>query len=107
MLLKDEFADRLRNERQRLGMSQSAFGKAGGVQANAQGKYESGERSPSADYLQAIAAIGVDLQFVLTGNRNASALTQDENQLLSLYRAMPNVTRGTVMRIVKALSEEG
>ena len=45
---------RLRQERERLGLSQKVFGEIGGVEANAQGKYESGGRVPKADYLQAI-----------------------------------------------------
>lgn len=58
---------RLKQERKRLGLSQQSFGKIGGVEPNAQGKYESGERSPRADYLQKITAAGVDTQYVLNG----------------------------------------
>ena len=42
--------DRLREERERLRLSQGNFGEIGGVKANAQGKYESGERFPDAEY---------------------------------------------------------
>jgi len=58
---------RLREERQRLKLSQSALGAAGGVETNAQGNYESGARSPKVDYLLAIAEAGVDIYYVLTG----------------------------------------
>ena len=40
---------RLRQERERLGLSQKIFGEIGGVEANAQGKYENGDRAPKAD----------------------------------------------------------
>lgn len=60
---------RLRQERTRLKMSQSALGAVGGVETNAQGNYESGARYPKADYLLRVAGAGVDLDFVLTGNR--------------------------------------
>lgn len=49
---------RLREERERLKLTQRAFGEFGGVEPNAQGKYESGERAPKADYLAAVAAQG-------------------------------------------------
>lgn len=42
---------RLREERERFGMSQTAFGQAGGVQKQAQINYESDLRSPDAIYL--------------------------------------------------------
>ena len=59
---------RLRQERERLGLSQKAFGMIGGVEANAQGKYENGDRAPKADYLSRVAERGVDVLYVLTGS---------------------------------------
>jgi transcriptional regulator with XRE-family HTH domain len=58
---------RLRQERKRLKLTQSALGAIGGVEANAQGHYESGQRLPRADYLFRIAAAGVDITRVVTG----------------------------------------
>ncbi|RMQ94562.1 putative DNA-binding protein [Pseudomonas savastanoi pv. glycinea] len=66
-----EIGRRLRQERKRLGLSQKEMGELGGVAANAQGKYESGERAPRADYLAALAKAGVDVLFVLTSRRSA------------------------------------
>jgi transcriptional regulator with XRE-family HTH domain len=68
-----EMGDRLRQERKRLGWSQNEMGALGGVAANAQGKYESGDRVPRADYLAALANAGVDVLYVLTGRRIARA----------------------------------
>jgi transcriptional regulator with XRE-family HTH domain len=68
-----EMGDRLRQERKRLGWSQNEMGALGGVAANAQGNYESGERVPRADYLAALANAGVDVLYVLTGRRVARA----------------------------------
>lgn len=66
-----DIGKRLRQERKRLGLSQKEMGELGGVAANAQGKYESGERAPRADYLAALAKAGVDVLFVLTSRRSA------------------------------------
>ncbi|MDH0747223.1 helix-turn-helix domain-containing protein [Pseudomonas sp. GD03842] len=60
---------RLREERTRLKLSQSALGAIGGVETNAQGNYENGVRSPKADYLLRILGAGVDINYVLTGVR--------------------------------------
>lgn len=75
-----EISIRLRQERKRLSLSQREMGQLGGVAANAQGKYESGERIPRADYLAALASAGVDVLYVLTG-RHAAVLKADDNSL--------------------------
>ncbi|MCS3468693.1 transcriptional regulator with XRE-family HTH domain [Pseudomonas sp. JUb42] len=82
-----ELGTRLRAERKRLGLSQQALGAMGGVAANAQGKYESGERLPKADYLVALARGGVDVLYVLTERmdqdvRNPEAVITPQDVLL-------------------------
>jgi len=72
-----EMGSRLRQERKRLGYSQREMGLLGGVATNAQGKYESGERVPKADYLAALAHVGVDVLFVLTGKRSSGINVDD------------------------------
>ena len=62
--------ERLREERERLGMSQTQFGDLAQVTKKSQMLYEGDQRSPKADYLTAIASQGVDVQYVLTGNRS-------------------------------------
>lgn len=62
--------DRLRDERERLGLSQEALGAVGGVRKQAQHLYESGARKPDMDYLSAVAVAGVDVLYVLTGQRS-------------------------------------
>ena len=64
---------RLREERDRIGMTQEAFGQAGGVLKRALIRYEKGERMPDAEFLAAIAAAGADVLYVLTGQRMGSA----------------------------------
>lgn len=67
--LPEEFSARLREERKRLGMNQTEFAKAVGVHLNSQSRYEKGERAPDTAYLAAIAQIGVDMRFLLAGER--------------------------------------
>jgi transcriptional regulator with XRE-family HTH domain len=61
--------DRLREERDRLGMNQTDFAALTGVSRRSQSNYEGGERSPDADYLAAIAKAGADVTYILTGVR--------------------------------------
>lgn len=80
----DSFSDRLREERTRMSANQSEFAQIGGVQKNAQIKYEKGERSPDADYLQRLSTHGVDVLYLLTGHRDGQKKVSrsTENQLI-------------------------
>jgi transcriptional regulator with XRE-family HTH domain len=83
--------DRLRFERERLGYSQEVLGAFGGVKKLAQHLYEMGSRKPDSNYLSAIAATGIDVLFVLTGERSKSLapselLPADERALLNSYQ---------------------
>lgn len=60
---------RIREERLHLGLSQDAFAKKLGVHRRSQGNYESGAREPDAAYLEAAFKAGVDVVYVLTGER--------------------------------------
>ena len=76
----------LKSERLRLGMNQDDFAAAGGVKKRTQISYEYDERCPDGLYFRALAAIGVDVQYILTGQRSSSALAADEKELLTGYR---------------------
>lgn len=65
----EHLGSRLKLERQRLGLSQSAMATLGGIQPNAQCVYERGQRSPRAGYLAKLSAAGADIVFLLTGDR--------------------------------------
>lgn len=81
---------RLKEERERIRLSQSSFGELGGVQKQAQLKYEKGDRSPDAEYLAGIAIAGVDVVYILTGIKShGSATTPREVALLDNYRHSP------------------
>ena len=102
----DAFAIRLKQERQRLRMNQTDFAAIGGVQKQAQFNYEKGMRHPDAVYLAAIAAAGVDVHYVLTGEPAqpaTRALAEDEQRLLAGYRHLkPREKRG-VLALVDAV----
>ncbi len=99
---------RLRQERERLGLSQKAFGEIGGVEANAQGKYESGDRAPKADYLSRVAARGVDVLYVLTGQPTPlplDNLSQVEEKVLGNYRVLQKEDQEAINRLTATLAE--
>lgn len=65
----DDIHGRLREERERLKLSQTAFGALAGASKPSQVRYENGERTPDVRYLSALAKHGVDVMYVLTGQR--------------------------------------
>jgi transcriptional regulator with XRE-family HTH domain len=77
--IPDGFGLRLREERERLGLSQTALGTAGGVKRLAQSQYESGSSAPSVRYLAAVALVGVDIKYTLFGRRrHGNSLSANE-----------------------------
>lgn len=89
--------ERLREERERLGFNQTAFGAIGGVQKQAQLKYEKSERHPDTAYLEAIAKVGADVQYVVTGERSAGSLSADEQELLAHFRSAPLAVKAAML----------
>lgn len=91
------FGSRLKEERHRLGLSQSEMADAGGVARRTYVNYESGEREPAASFMDAIGKAGADILYILTGQRSpaqpagvaepaAEPTTPRETALLDNYR---------------------
>lgn len=74
---------RLRSERERLGLSQSAFAALGSSSKGSQILYEKGA-PPTADYLAVVAAAGADVLYILTGERRSAAPRFDDLARLRL-----------------------
>lgn len=85
MLMKTQGV-RLREERERLGLNQTDFAAIGGLKKLAQISYEQDKRSPDGVYFAAIAAIGADVQYIITGQRSGAVLPPREAALLDNYR---------------------
>ncbi|ERI50506.1 hypothetical protein N878_08580 [Pseudomonas sp. EGD-AK9] len=108
MLIAAGTGERLREERDRLGLNQTDFGVVAGVSRGTQKAYELETSSPSIDYLLALQGMGVDVHYVLTGARistDAGSLAPDEASLLEHYRQLPEAERGHTGKMVAALAE--
>lgn len=67
---------RLKEERERLKYNQSDFAAIAGASRKTLFNYESGERTPDALYLSAWAKVGLDVMYVVTGERTQTIVTQ-------------------------------
>jgi len=69
MNLSSLFSVRLKNERNRLGLTQAEIAKKCGVSREMWGKYERGVALAGSEVLFSLAAIGVDMDYILLGTR--------------------------------------
>ncbi|OZI15441.1 hypothetical protein CE195_01510 [Sodalis-like symbiont of Philaenus spumarius] len=104
--------DRLKSERLRLGLSQEIFAERCGVKKLTQYNYEKSERHPDTGYLIAAKVLGIDLLYVITGERSdeASALDvvrdEEEAEMLTAFRHIPSETREVAKRTLTAMAEK-
>lgn len=97
------FGERLRQERKRLGLTQDELAEHGGVKKGAQFNYENGVRNPDTEYLIAIAAVGIDTQYLLHGEPSKINLSEDETELLFGYRGLDIRGKAGVLGMIDTL----
>ena len=80
--------DRLLEERQRLGLTQTQAGQAAGVTMVTWQSWERSGRFPNADALAKLYSVGFDVLYVVTGVRNAATLENDQAQVVAQMAMM-------------------
>lgn len=98
------FGERLRSERKRVGLTQGDLADRASVESQTQSLYETNKRRPKADYLAAIAEVGLDVNFVLTGNRAVGDIAADEADLLDSFRSLESEDRTALVRVARAMT---
>lgn len=83
--------NRLKEERERLGLTQEAFSAVAGAKRRTLVDWEKGVSSPTAAQMSLLSEVGVDVYYVLTGQRVglATTLSAREFALVENYRAAP------------------
>lgn len=88
--------ERLKKARKTTGLNQTEFARQCGVSLNGQSNFERDDNVPGGAYLQAAAAIGVDVNYVLVGL--AGARDSLESELLQRFRSSSIDVQGAVLR---------
>lgn len=99
---------RLKEERARLKLSQTELGAVGGVGKTTQINYEKGVGSPDATYLAAVAQSGVDVLYVVTGERKPTltdSISADAAELLKAYEHVGPDDRQVLLRMASAFAK--
>lgn len=89
------FGMRLKAERVRLGLTQTAMAELGGVRANAQLGYEKDNSSPSAEYLARLVQHGLDINFLFHGDDIGIEPPQQVAELISVVTQLPPAHQAT------------
>lgn len=105
------YAARLAEERRRVQPHQGIFAKSIGITQGRQSLLEQGKRELRADYLETVAAVGLDVRYIVTGERSPDVLPADVNELVSLYLGMEEDFREAVLihtrSMYNALARQG
>lgn len=105
--------ERLKQERERLRLSQPAFAAVAGTTKQTLFSWETGKTSPDGFQMAALAEAGVDVLYVLTGEYVGGAapgpgLTAEEQTLVSYYReASREVRRAALGALIGATAQGG
>lgn len=106
------FFERLREERDALGFTQEAMAEKAGISKRSYCAYEAGETAPSAKLLAALALMGVDVAYLLTGQRTGGvsaplpprAVSEGDRILLDNFHAAPSQVQAGVKTALGAFA---
>ena len=107
--------ERLKEERERIGLSQTAFAALAGASKHAQINWEKGAASPNAAALAAWADAGLDVLYVVTGQRAGGAsappppraVSEGDRILLDNFHAAPAQVQAGVKTALGAFAPGG
>jgi len=86
------FSERLKEAREQIPLTQDEIALKTGIPKRSYCAYEAGDIAPSAKLLAALAVMGMDIGYLLTGQQGAAAppmLNREEAALLDNYRHSP------------------
>lgn len=107
LLISSGVGERLREERERLGLNQTDFGVSLGVSRGTQKAYELESSSPDVRYLSGLQELGVDVHYVLTGSHgdaDLNNLADVESAVLGNMRRMSEDDRNVLLRTAAAFA---
>ncbi|OCG60220.1 helix-turn-helix domain-containing protein [Gilliamella sp. Nev3-1] len=95
--------NRLKEERKRLKLTQVDMALICGISREMWGKYERGIAIPGGEIFAALAIAGVNVQFILTGERQSGLiLSREEKELIELYRNAPLAIKAAALGALTA-----
>ncbi|HAT2881107.1 MULTISPECIES: helix-turn-helix domain-containing protein [Enterobacterales] len=104
---------RLKEERNRLGFNQSDFAELVGASYKSQLRWEKDESAPGADALSIWAGIGLDVLYVVTGQRSIDLpagltipkMSPEKQELMDAFDHMTPEQRRAILEVGKGLAQ--
>lgn len=105
---------RLMLERKRLGLSQEAMATRAGVERETWSRYENGHMQPGTDIWIALAALGADVNYILSGlgarqdaarYSDSKPLSPRKAKLLDNYENLPEESQRDVERVIATMAQ--
>ena len=100
---RELLGERLPEERERLGLNQEDFAAIGGVSRRSQIDWEQGKFVPNVEFLVAVAGKGVDVLYVLTGQRTYKTLSDVEKDILKGFHAHDPIGKAGVVSLIRGM----
>ena len=110
------FANRLKEQRKKLGYTQTQIAEICGVSGRMWGDYERGKYFPRNENLIAIEKAGIDVQYVMYGEQRSdfrqpekqaeTKLTADEQDLLAYYRQASDNGKFVILSVAQGAEKK-
>lgn len=103
------FANRLKEQRKKLGYTQAQIAEICGVSGRMWGDYERGISQPKAEVLFQFRKIGIDVNYVMHGTSNETfrqpeiTLSAEEQELLTQFRQLNQDGKTAIFSMLSAL----
>ncbi|MCU8824778.1 helix-turn-helix domain-containing protein [Klebsiella quasipneumoniae] len=103
--------DRIKSERERLGFNQTDFAALAGASKHSQINWEKGVTFPNSLVLKAWCDAGLDLLYVVTGQRSlvsqkeVEKISPEKKELLDAFDGMTPEQRRAILEVGKGLSQ--
>lgn len=101
-----KFAARLGEERKRVHPHQGNFAAKLGISQGRQSLYERGERELKADYLCEVAKLGIDIAYVVTGQRSSDSLDEQTSAIVSSVRRLADDQRHSLLNFLATIAPD-
>lgn len=104
--------ERIKTERERMGMTIPRFAEVAGAAKNTVIDWQNGKSTPPAAKLAALASAGVDVLYILTGQRTAGApapepLSREQLALLDNYTHCAPADQDALRRLAATAAQPG
>lgn len=95
--------NRIKEERERLGLTQVEFAAEANAGKRTLADWEKGSTTPTAAQLNALMSIGVDVTYIVTGQRLTAIKSAEEEVLLKAYRSLtPKTQKDILLKVIAA-----